>query len=163
MNDNLFNINFRLLSVWYLPTFLRSAILKSFVWMLIYPLETLYIQVLKNRKQNLIKMNHNYQKFSIQKRLNDAFDPVERRIEILKAVLYESIHLYTEAEDDIYHSKTKWLYDDSKPIYLRTESELYSEFDFIVIIPNTNINQYQMRAEIDFYILPSKQYKIEII
>jgi len=163
MNDNLFNINFRLLSIWYLPTFLRAAVLKTFVWILIYPLETLYIQILKNRKQNLIKMNHNYQKFSLQKRLNDAFDPVERRIIIIKAVIYESVYLYTEAEDDQFHSKTKWLHGDQQPIYLYTDAELYSEFDFIVKIPNSGINEMQLRAEIEYYMLQSKNYKIEFI
>lgn len=163
MNDNLFNINFRLLSVWYLPTFLRAIILKSFVWILIFPLEKLYIQVLKNRKVNLIKMNHNYQKFSVQKRLNDAFDTLERRIKIVKAVKYEGVFIYTKAEDDVVHSKTKWLFGDENPIFLRTKSELYSEFDFIVEIPNTGINEVQMRAEIDFYILQSKTYQIVII
>lgn len=163
MNDNLFNINFKRLVVWWLPTFNRTKVIVNFCYALIFPLEVMYIQFLKARKQNLIKMNHNYQKFSVQKRLNDAFDPVERRIEIVKAVIYEGVYLYTEAEDDQYHSKTKWLYDDSNPIYLRTEAELYSEFDFIVKIPDTQINQYQLRAEIDFYILPSKQYKIVIV
>jgi hypothetical protein len=115
------------------------------------------------RKQNLIKMNFNYQKYSVQRRLNDAFDTIERRIKIVKAVQYEGVYLYTEAEDDLQHSKTKWLYDDSKPIYLRTEAELYSEFDFIVEIPDTGIDQRRLRAEIDFYILQSKQYQIVII
>ncbi|BFO64132.1 hypothetical protein KCF3NO3_01150 [Chryseobacterium sp. KCF3-3] len=123
----------------------------------------MYIEFLRKRKQNLIKMNYNYQKYSVQKRLNDAFDPIERRIKIVKAVQYEGVYLYTEAEDDPQHSKTKWLYDDSNPIYLRTEAELYSEYDFIVEIPNTGINQIQLKAEIDFYILQSKQYQIVII
>lgn len=163
MLDQLFNINFKRLAVWWLPTSRRGYIIINLCYVLILNLEILYIEVLKRRKQNLIKMNHNYQKFSVQKRLNDAFDPIDRRIEIVKAVIYEGVYLYTEAEDDIYHTKTKWLHDDSNPIYLRTEAELYSEFDFIVKIPDTNINQYQLRAEIDFYILPSKQYKIEIV
>ena len=163
MLDQLFSINYKRLAVWWLPTILRSNFIINFCYILIFNLEILYIEVLKVRKQNLIKMNHNYQKFSVQKRLNDAFDPMERRIEIVKAVIYEGVYLYTEAEDDLYHSKTKWLHDDGNPIYLRTEAELYSEFDFIVKIPDININLYQLRAEIDFYILPSKQYKIEII
>jgi hypothetical protein len=163
MLDQLFNINYKRLAVWWLPTSLRINVIINFCYVLIFSLETMYIEVLKGRKQNLIKMNHNYQKFSVQKRLNDAFDPIDRRIEIVNAVMYEGVFLYTEAEDDQYHSKTKWLFDDNKPIYLRTEAELYSEFDFIVKIPDTNINQYRLRAEIDFYILPSKRYKIEII
>ena len=161
--DKLFNINFKQLALWWIPTFRRKPITLNYLWCLLFPLEAMYIEFLRKRKQNLIKMNYNYQKYSVQKRLNDAFDPVERRIKIVKAVQYEGVYLYTEAEDDAQQSKTQWLYDDSKPIYLRTESELYSEFDFIVEIPNTGINQIQLKAEIDFYILQSKQYQIVII
>ena len=154
--DHLFNINFKQLAYWYLPTFRRGNRILNFIWCLISPLEAMYIEMLRARKRNLIKMDFNYQKFSLQKRLNDAFDRVERRIKIVKAVQYEGVFLYTEAEDDVLHSKTKWLYDDSNPIYLRTEAELYSEYDFIVEIPNTSINPLQLKAEIDFYILQSK-------
>lgn len=161
--DHLFNISFKQLAYWYLPTFRRGNRLLNFIWCLISPLETMYIELLQARKRNLIKMDFNYQKFSLQKRLNDAFDRMERRIRIVKAVQYDGLYLYTEAEDDVLHTKTQWVHDDTKPIYLRTEAELYSEFDFIVQIPNTGINQIQLKAEIDFYILPSKQYQIIII
>jgi len=161
--DHLFNINFKQLALWWIPTFRRKPITLNYLWCLLFPLEAMYIEFLRMRKQNLIKMNFNEQKFSVQKRLNDAFDRVERRIKIVKAVQYEGVYLYTEAEDDLQNSKTKWLYDDSDPIYLRTEAELYSEYDFIVEIPNTSINTLQLNAEIDFYILQSKQYQIVII
>lgn len=161
--DKLFNINFKQLALWWIPTFRRKPITLNYLWCLLSPLEAMYIEFLRKRKQNLIKMNYNYQKYSVQKRLNDTFDPIERRIKIVKSVQYEGVYLYTEAEDDPQHSKTKWLYDDSNPIYLRTEAELYSEYDFIVEIPNTPINPLQLKAEIDFYILPSKQYQLVII
>lgn len=143
------------------PPFLRGSRLMIFLASFIMPLEFLYITFLKNRKQNLIRMEFNYQKFSLQRRLNDAFDQLERRIRIVNAVQYEGAYLYTEAEDDQWFSKTRWLSDN--PLYLRTEAELTSEFDFIVEIPNTNINRYQLQAEIDFYILPSKRYQIVIV
>ena len=163
INSNSFNIDFNRLAVYWFPTFLRKPRLIAFGWVLIYPLLLLYISVMKQRKQNLIKLNFNYQKFSLQKRLNDAFDVIERRIKIVRAVQYDGVFLYTEAEDDAFFNKTKWLHDSTNPIYLRTEAELYSEFDFLVEIPNTGINQIQMRAEIDFYKLPSKRYQIVIV
>lgn len=161
--DQLFNINFKQLVLWWKPTFRRQPITLNFLWCLIFPLEYMYIEFLRKRKQNLIKMDFNYQTYSIQKRLNNAFDPIERRIIIVDSILYEGVYLYTEAEDDPQHSKTQWLYDDSNPIYLRTEAELYSEYDFIVKIPDTGINQLQLRAEIDFYKLITKRYQIVII
>lgn len=163
MKDELFNINYKRLALWWLPAFRRKPVTLHFLWCLIFPLEALYIEFLKRRKQNLIKMNFNYQKFSMERRLNDAFDPMERRIRIVNAVQYEGVYLYTEAEDNLYFSKTRWLYGDENPLYLRTEAELYSEYDFIVRIPGTPINMHQLRAEIDFYKLISKRYSIEII
>lgn len=163
MNDNVFNIDFKKLVISWLPTFLRTAFIVGFVVAFIIPLSLLYAEFLKVRKQNLIKMKTTCQKFSMQKRLNDAFDKLERRIRIVKAVQYEGLYLYTEAEDDAFHNKTKWLYGDNNPIYLRTESELYSEYDFIVQIPNIAINDYMLRAEIEYYMLQSKNYKIEIV
>ncbi|KFF13123.1 hypothetical protein IW15_10195 [Chryseobacterium soli] len=161
--DQLFKINFKQLALWWIPTFRRKPITLNYLWCLLFPLESMYIEFLRKRKQNLIKMNFNYQKYSVQRRLNDLFDPIERRIKIVKAVQYEGVYLYTEAEDDVQHSKMQWLYDSGNPIYIRTEAELYSEYDFIVEIPNTAINPLQLKAEIDFYILQSKQYQIVII
>jgi hypothetical protein len=172
MKDELFNINYKQLTLWWVPTFRRQQVVLHFIWCLIFPLEALYVEFLKKRKQNLIKLNFNYQKFSMERRLNDAFDPTERRIEIVNSVQYEGVYLYTEAEidpnasnfysDDL-NNKMKWLKGDEKPIYLRTDAELYSEYDFIVRIPNVPINMLQLKAEIDFYKLISKRYQIEIL
>lgn len=161
--DKFFNINFRKIGIEYMPTFLRTYFWIPFHLMLISPLDRLFLEVLRSRKQNLIRITTTCQKFSMQKRLNDLFDPIERRIHITKPILFDSTYLYTEAEDDPYYSKTRWLFDDSNPIYLRTEAELYSEFDFFVKIPNSGIKEIQLRAEIEYYMLQSKNYKIIII
>jgi len=163
MKDAVFNINFRKLAIERLPTKMRNSFWIAFVLVLIKPLEALYNEFLRARKQNLIRLNTTSQKFSMQKRLNDVFDPLERRIEIVKAVLFDEKYLYTEAEDDQYKTKTKWLFGDENPIYLYTEAELYSDFDFIVKIPNSGINELQLKAEIEYYMLQSKQYKIQIV
>jgi len=161
--DKVFQINFKKLAVEWLPTFLRKPLFNAFVLVLISPLESLYIEFLRARKQNLIRITTTCQKFSMQKRLNDYFDPLERRIQIVKAVLFDGVYLYTEAEDDQWKTKTQWLYIDSFPVYLYTEAELNSDYDFIVKTPNTGINELQLRAEIQYYMLQSKNYKIEIV
>lgn len=163
MKDEIFNINFRKLAVEWLPTFLRNPFWIAFILVMISPLEFMYNQLLNARKQNLIRIKTTCQKFSMQKRLNDVFDPLERRIEIVKAVLFDGTYLYTEAEDDQFKTKTKWLFGDENPIYLYTEAELYSDFDFLVKIPNSGINQIQLKAEIEYYMLQSKNYKIQIV
>lgn len=163
MKDENFNINFGKLAVDWLPTNMRNSFWIAFVMVMVTPVEFMYNEFLKARKQNLIRMKITCQKFSMQKRLNDVFDPIERRIRIVKAVLFDATYLYTEAEDDQWRTKTKWLFGDENPIYIYTEAELYSEFDFIVKIPDSDINQIQLRAEIEYYMLQSKNYKIEII
>ena len=163
MSDSVFQINFKKLAVEWLPTFLRTSLLVAFACLLVLPLQTIYIEFLKIRKQNLIKMKFNEQKFSMQKRLNDAFDKTERRIVILSAQQYNALYLYTEAEDDVLHTKTQWLYGDAQALYLRTDAEITILDDFIVKIPNTNINELQLRAEIEYYMLQSKNYRIEIM
>lgn len=169
---NIFNFDIQKYAVLVNAPFLRGGIFSGFLMAFVNPLIDVYIDFLKNRKLNVIKLTFNYQVCSVEYRLNDAFDPLERRIKIVNAVQYEGVYLYTASEtsptDPDYFSwnyevnKMKWL-DENHPIYLRTEAELYSEFDFIVEIPNTNINQIRLKAEIDFYILPSKRYQIVII
>lgn len=161
--DRIFKINFQKLAIEWLPLYLRNNWVISFLLAMIEPAELLYNEFLRARKQNLIRINTTCQKFSMQKRLNDVFDPLDRRIEIVKAVLFDGTYLYTEAEDDQYKSKTKWLFGSENPIYLYTEAELYSDFDFIVKIPNSGINELQLKAEIEYYMLQSKQYKIQIV
>ncbi|MCU7615674.1 hypothetical protein NZ698_00570 [Chryseobacterium sp. PBS4-4] len=161
--EKVYNINFKKLAIEWRETFLRTSFWIACISVLIVPLESLYIDFLRSRKQNLIRINTTCQKFSMQKRLNDYFDPLERRIEIIKAVLFDGVYLYTEAEDDQWKTKTQWLYVDNLPIYLYTEAELNSDYDFIVKIPNTGINELQLRAEIEYYMLQSKNYRIELI
>lgn len=160
---SIFDFNIKKYALLLTPPFKRSPVFIGFLSAFVRPLSELYQQFLKSREQNLIRMRFNYQVCSLEYRLNDAFDPLEKRIYISKAVLYEGVYLYTKAEDDAQHSKTKWLHDESDPIYLRTKDELYSDYDFTVNIPNTPINLYQLRAEIDFYKLPTKRYQILII
>lgn len=158
----IFEIDFKSYAIELIPPFLRGGIFTAFALAVVDPVIETYKDFLSQRRQNLIRMNFTYQKFSIERRINDVFDPGERRLKIVKAVQYEGVYLYTEAEDDSFHSKTKWL-NNENPIYLRTDAELYSEFDFIVQIPNIGIDQIRLKAEIDFYKLISKRYQIVII
>lgn len=160
--DKIFDINFKKVAVEWLPTFLRKSLLLAFVFVLITPIELLYIEFLKTRKQNILRLKTTAQKFSLQKRLNDYFDPVERRIEIVKAVLFDGLYLYTEAEDDQSRSKSQWLYVNGNPLYLYTEAELNSDIDFIVLVPQ-GIDEVRLRAEIEYYMLQSKNYTIKPI
>ncbi|MFC3158989.1 hypothetical protein SAMN05443633_107147 [Chryseobacterium arachidis] len=177
MDDKLFSIDFKKLANWWLFTFWRTRSVMNLISVLIFCIEDLYKSFMEERKVNLLKMNYNYQKFSLEKILNYKYDRVEKRIKIIKAVLYDGVYLYTEAENDPsnptnsggqYTPKIRWLFGDENPLYLRTEAELFSEYDFIVQIPvdannpnNSLINIDQLKADIDFYKLPSKRYQIQ--
>ena len=169
-NEKCFELDFKKLILMYLPTFRRKYITFNFLYVLISPIEKMYIDFLKVRKRNIDSLTHNYQICSIRKRLNDVFDRTERRIKIYSSETYAGLYLYTENEDDAIRSKTKYdairsktkYLSENKPIYLRTEAELYQEFDFIVEIPNTGINEIELKAEIDFLKLESKRYQIII-
>ena len=86
----------------------------------------------------------------MERRLNDAFDPTERRIEIVNAVQYEGFIYIRKPRTMYFFQKHSGCTGDENPLYLRTEAELHSEYDFIVRIPGTSINMHQLRAEIDF-------------
>ena len=156
-NEKCFELDFKKLILMYLPTFRRKYITFNFLYVLISPIEKMYIDFLKVRKANIDKLTYNYQIYSIRKRLNDVFDRTETRIKIYGSETYAGLYLYTENEDDAIRSKTNFL-----PIFLRTESEIYVEFDFVVEIPNTGINEIELRAELDFLKLESKRYEIVI-
>lgn len=158
MFDKLYQVNFSKLILDWLPTFLRKGILHHFSNMMISPIVAMFPTLMSQRKHGLLRMKHTYAVFSLRWRLNDVFDKSERRIRIVSALKYNGVYLYTEGEDDQYKSKTKWL----GTVFLRNESELFSDYDFIVEIPNTGIDQLAMQAEIEYFILPSKRYKILI-
>ena len=158
MKDSVYNVSFKKLSALWLQTFTRKKIMLAFVAVLVSPLESMFTDFMSQRKQVLRKLRDNYQVISLRKRLNDVFDKSQRRIRIISAVQYNGTYLYLEAEDDVYRSKTKFL----GTVYLRRESELFSDYDFIVEIPNIGIDQISLTAEIDFFILPTKRYKIII-
>lgn len=171
MNDNLFNINFKRLANWWLFTFWRTKSVLNLMSVLIFYIEELYIEFGRERKDNIRKMKYNYQKFSLQSILNYNHDRAGNRIKIIKAVQHDGVYVYTEGETNnlsVNDPKKKWLFGDERPLYLRTEAELYSEYDFIVEIPvNASdpdtplMNIDQLKADIDFYKLPSKRYQIQ--
>lgn len=161
--DHLYNIVIKRLAWWWMPTFLRKNQTMSYLYSLLSPFDFILAELKKHRQFNLMRLNFNYQKFSLQRRLNERFDSPLKRIKIVNAVQYEGVYLYTEAESGPMMTKHQWLHDDNNPIYLRTEAELTSEYDFIVQIPNSNINQIQLAAEVDYYKLIGKNYKIVII
>lgn len=149
-----YNIDFRRLTLLLLPSFLRTERMRAWFYTLISPLQPLHDDFLRNRKDNLTKLNHNSQVCYLRKILNDTFDP-DRRIQILPASSLQQIYIYTNAEYKInYLGK----------IHLHQPDDFSDKgVDFIVKIP-TELKDYteEIYAVTVYYKLASKRFKIVI-
>ncbi|MWB92997.1 hypothetical protein GON26_01360 [Flavobacterium sp. GA093] len=157
-----YKINFKVLAVQLLPTFLRKQNLAQLMQLCVTPISSLYDLWYDWRFKNIYKLEHNGQVCSLRGSLNDLFDPVERRIYIGEGQFYETTYIFTEAE-----GQEVWIETDSedKTIFLRTESETADTgLDFIVYVPETiyNLSLDGLRAHINFYKAGGKRYNIFI-
>ena len=142
---------------------------KTIKWLnvILKPIARLHIEFLAFRNQALYKVNHNSQICYLQAVLNDIFDNTQRRIIIRNAILREPLWFYEPEEN-----KPVLFYEeiDGKPVYFREESEFIGDgADFLVLVPidlkPTNTQEeiaflIRMRAQLDYYKLFVKNYKI---
>lgn len=151
-------VNFRKLSIWLLPTFLRRS--KQIAWLnaLISPVIDLYENI-------LYKMQHNGQVMYLEKVLNEKY-----KVAGYNPNLHRSTRKIIIV--DAYYAKRNYLYQDyeQKPIYLGSKfihqnTEYTAEyFDFIIQIPATIIvNENELKSIMAYYKLAGKKYKIEYI
>lgn len=160
ITDKNFEIDFKKLCVLWLPTFLRGAFWRSLCYVLTYPLELMYRDFLKQRKINLEKLEYNYQVFSMEKLLNNKFDPIQRRIFIGSVEIVKGIFSFTKAECVIDPEKILWL-DKTKPIFLGGSNNINGDANFIINVPADLIyNIYEFQYQVDFHKLATKNYKI---
>jgi hypothetical protein len=157
-----FNINYNQLALLLLPTFLRKPVIVAYIQSLLVPIDKLYYKWSVFRVDNLYRIKHTGQVFSLRKSLNDRFDPVQRRIYITDGNFYDTTYIYTEAE-----GQDVWLYTEAEAgtLYLRTEPETADTgLDFIVWVPQQVYTSeiYGLKAHIDFYRAGGKRYNIFI-
>ena len=150
-----FNLDYNILSVQLLPTFLRKNSLVSFLKALIEPIDKLYYTWFIWRKENLYKLAHTGQVCYLRKVLNDRFDVDLRRIRIGNGNQFERVYIFTTAEHKPKYVDELWLHP-------RTD---YADtgVDFIVYAPSELLSQnnYEMNALINFYKEGVKRYKIQ--
>lgn len=158
-----YNINWSVLTVNLLPTFLRKPIVVSFIQALIAPVETLYDKWFNFRVDNVYKLNNTGQVCYLRGSLNDKFDPVQRRIYISDGQFFDTTYIYTEAEGQNVNVRTEV---EEPTIWLRTESETADTgLDFIVFVP-TQIaisQEFGLKAHIEFYKAGGFRYTIFLI
>ncbi|WP_306353717.1 hypothetical protein [Flavobacterium sp. '19STA2R22 D10 B1'] len=152
-----FNLSIGKLTIERLPTFLRNNVIVSYCQALIKPIDTLYYSWRIYREENIYKIEHTGQVCSMQKALNDKFDPIQRRIYIGNGQNFRRQYIYTKGEN-----KPKYL----GKIYIRQAEDYQSTgLDFKVFVPTelVNIHYDALKALIDFYRLYPKRYSIENI
>lgn len=155
-----FNINWNVFAVDNIPTMLRKPSFAALAQMLLRPLNSLYYLWYNWRIENIYKLEHTNQICYLRGSLNDKFDPVQRRIYIGNGQFYETIYIFTEAEE-----RDVWLNTESEPetLWLRTESETADTgLDFIVYVPEEIFNSqiHALHAHIIYYKAGGKRYNI---
>ncbi len=151
-----FDLNIQKLMLQLMPTFLRSKqIVRSLFLSMAAPLLSIYDTWHNKRLQDLYKIAHTGQVYSLRKALNDRFDLQDRRIEILDGNQIPRQYIYTSVEQ-----KPRFL---SVPMYIYSRTD-YADtgVDFVVIVPEAIVaaHPFELPALIDFYKQDVKRYKI---
>lgn len=151
-----YKINIQKLILLQIPTFLRGKVVLNALLLSISPsIERVYNLWSSKRLEDLYKVEHTGQVFSLRKSLNDRFDPEERRIEVIDGNRIIRQYIFTPVEQ--------------KPRFLSTPMHIYSRddyadtgVDFVVFAPSSlsSTFQFEMPAHINFYKQDIKRFKI---
>lgn len=155
----MFDINWTTFVAWLWPPVIRTSFWVQWCKALIAPVITIYTQFITYRTENLYRLAHTSQVWSIEKVLNDKFDPLERRIYISDAGGDDVTLLYPDSDIE-----PMMLDDDAAGTTLVSNDSGYEggSYDFVVVAPYlyTDADKYRMRAWIDYFKLAGKRYDI---
>lgn len=151
-----FKIDYDRLIVMLLPTFLRRERMTAWLRSLLTPVSSLYNNWFGFRSRNIYQLAHNGQVVYLRAALNDSFDPVERRIQIIDGNRFKRKFIYTNPEQ-----KPRFL----GTMYLNRSLDFADTgVDFIVAVPAGLVfNPIDMTALVNFYKIASKRYKIDTL
>jgi len=156
----MFEIDWTRFVAWIWPPIIRQVFWVSFCRALIAPVVTVYNRFMLYRDDVMYKLAHTSQVWSIEKVLNDAFDPVSRRIYITDPGYFE-VTLINRDTDEPPHTI---LQDAAGPILYISGDSAYAggSYDFIVVLPYqfSASDIYRLRALVDYYKLAGKRYDI---
>ena len=165
--SNIYNINWSRLVDSLLLVDLRNPFFKTWIRCLVEPIKTIHGEFLEYRTNALYRVRHNSQVAYMEAVLNDKFDDIFRRIRIRNVELKQAVYFYEPNEN-----KEVYFYEpsDNKPVYFYEDDELAGEgVDFVVCVPPSlkpsteaeeNALLIQIRGQVDYYKLYSKNYKI---
>ena len=162
--NNFYNINFSELKTLMLPTFWRRPTLTALLEAFLTPLINLYIRFLEFKADTDYKQSITSQVVYMEKMLNDAYDPIARRIFIQNAQRIQPVWFY-EPEDEL----PVFFYEEGeRPVYFYEPEDfaIYSP-DFTVHIPEAIRPPTQgeedtfitaLRGKVDYFKIYSKNY-----
>lgn len=161
-NTNIYNINWKRLVVWLLPTLLRRPFLVKWLMVLITPVIKLHNQFTAFRKAVIYRLLITPQIPFLEKALNDRWDSTQRRIYITDPPRKPPRFIYQKAEQ-----KPLFIYrkSEGKPTFIYTKAERNGiGVDFIINVTSAvSFNTNEMIAFVNQFKLASKRYKIRVI
>ncbi len=162
MSSNKYNINFKTLVIWLLPSVLRKPRVIALAMNFIGGIVKIYNSLMAFRVSMLYKLTISPQVCFLEKALNDRYDDLLRRITISDPKQYDYLYVYRKSEN-----KPQYIYkrSESKPVWLYTRAETARfQVDFLILIPVAVLfNANELKALVDSYKLASKKFKVKIV
>jgi hypothetical protein len=153
------------IALWWLPNKMQNE--KHWAWLktIASPLVWLWIDFLDFRQKTKYESYLTGQTFQLQRALNDAFDNISRRIQIIE---YENEYVFFFKDSDNQPTEDHLMQKDTEttivpPFYMYFGSEGTNLIeDFRVICPNElNPKQNQIIAIIKKYALADKSFAVQ--
>jgi hypothetical protein len=156
----MYSINWKKLVELLLPTFLRKPVIIAFLNAFTTPISRMHAEFLMLKIEWDYRLDHNGQVFSLEKVLNDKFDPTERRIYITTVDFEDDV--YIGDRDHLEHTYITDPPDDAETLYLGDAPQYMQSADFIVHVPGEILatSEILIRNTIDIYKIAGKTYII---
>lgn len=92
--NNFFLLSFKKLAVLLLPTMMRKSAMSALTQLFMSPICSVHTSLLKYRIDTTFRLTHNSQVCYLRAALNDKFDAINRKIQIIDAEAKEPIVVY---------------------------------------------------------------------
>jgi hypothetical protein len=154
----MFKIVFTKLVQWCIPVWLRVEVFNMLVLAGNYPLREAHNSFQTYCEQVEYRIAHNFETWSLEELLNDAFDVIDRRIRVVAFAAFGNVYLFEEAD-----VREKFVSEDA-PLFVYPDDVGY---DFTVQVPTTIITTNNelavLKSKMALYKLAGKNYFIERI
>lgn len=162
VRDNLFNIDMKRLALLAMPTWLRRPLAAALVFAGMVPLCRMLFDLREFRRQTAYRVGHNGQVCRMRGALNDAFDPLRRRIRVEDAPVCPPLVIYRR-ETGIWELVSPRDTSGALTIYRRGFGGA-GGFDFLVSVPaelsGEDSADRRIRALVGSYKLAGKRFDV---